>query len=77
MNKTQTDTAGNEINGFLFPCPNRCGSTAGCDKCRPRPSIGQKFFNIPVKYGNEPIEEGIGQETEERFYKEAFKMKTL
>jgi hypothetical protein len=29
------DTAGNEIIGFISPCPARCSSTVGCESCNP------------------------------------------
>ena len=57
------DTAGNEIiPPFLYPCPNRCNSSGGCDSCR-----------TYIKMTPPPItvypENELSKEEEERFYK--------
>ena len=59
------DTAGNTIETFKNPCLNRCGSTNGCDYCRPA---------LPSYFQTKSDQ----LETDEsRFYRQVMKTKLL
>ncbi len=71
-----TDSLGNEILWpFITPCPVRCESSGGCEKCRIWPTQASNTRYLPI--GTFPfgikIEEEITQEDEERFYKNVLK----